>query len=300
MNLRAFLLALFCLGFGVVTAAETAGIVLSDEDTDKTLEDIFKRAKDVTRVEALMVTTIKGSKLFKRETKQYEDIRFAMPPRVWKLGREESEKPIPEKDCNLVVYDGTYLWELQPDFGDDMPREASRRKINKDSKAVSGDAGVAVFLLRTDVASTKELREEFESIRCVKSKTDYHFTLVGKNKKITIDLWIKIDGVIPWKVQTKQLKKVIKIGKKDDKPKYKESIETRELRNVKTNLDGLKPFPVDTFVFPYKKGMVVLGEGNEELKAGQIQEDLKKVRAAIVADFEKEIKNQKSKGKNQK
>ncbi|MBN2712977.1 MAG: hypothetical protein JXR97_11195 [Planctomycetes bacterium] len=264
---------------------------LSNEETDKLLEDIFENAKKITRVQASMFTRTTGGYAKEgSELVQYDEVKFATPAKIWKLSREDSKEELPFKDCSLVIFDGKYLWEMMPKF-DDEPREVTRRTVNKDDQKVSGNAGLAVFLLRSDVKSAKELREEFDSIVCVKEgageKTVNHFTLVPKNKAIVMELWFPAGAAVPSKVKTVTQEKLVGPGMKKGEYKTKTKTEIRELNNVKTNLDGLAPFNTETFILPYEKGMSVIDdESGEPIPAETVKKDLDDMRKEMQKEAE--------------
>lgn len=251
-------------------AAGVESQLLPEKETDAVLQGVFDRAKAIGHMQATMVTTKEGG-FAKQKLVRYALVKFQTPARAWMLSRGASREVKPFAESTLTLFDGVYLWELEPEYEKGEKREVSVRRLrdDQDNEAASG---LAVFLLGQNVTSVAELRKEFKAIECYREGTEggkqnYHFRIQPKNEERQLELWIEKDGTIPWKIQTTTRKAVFDpLAKPGDPPAYKTSVEVRELLDVETNLDGLAPFAPDQFVFPYEaEAMTVLdeAEGND-------------------------------------
>jgi hypothetical protein len=278
---------LFSLAFSL-SAQEAAEKPLSDADAYKAIDDILLRAKQIVRVQAELKTSKTGILKDGKISVAYETVKYEAPDRIWWQNRGETEGKAKGEDCSLVLMADGFFWEIEPQFGAD-PRKATRRKakvLAKEGKTVN----LAAFLIGSDVQSSKEIRDKFDLTAASENEgTDaasYRFFLKPKEEGPTVELWIRPGEALPWKVKTIEKKKVVTVGAPADAPpKFKMHEEVRELRDVKTNLTGLAPFPTETFLFPYEKGMEVTDEdAAQALSAEAIRKANDELKAKIEAE----------------
>ncbi len=294
--LSALLTALLCLGMPVLRAAEetAAGAPVSsqplnDEQIDQTFDQIFAQQQKITRMQAKVVTIKKGgSGPFKRDSSTVGYAYAKMPNCLLFIDRGEVSANLPENQSSIILIDGTYLWDLKP--GDDEGAMEAERMLMKN--AGDRDINIAALLIGADVATGKQLREfyllsgELEDYGA--EGKSYHFglkTIPGKEKKnVTedVEVWIRVGGVIPWKIKTIRLTKVIDVlGTGGATTKSSES--TKIISELQTNLSNppLQEYPAERFYFgelmkKFPKIKVVDGKG-VVIDNAQLQQDLQNV-----------------------
>lgn len=276
----ALVLLSLCLHAG---EAEPTGRALTVEETDKAVESIFEKARQVTRIETELKTTKTGILKGGAKSIAYETIRYEAPNRVWWQNRGENEGAVADADCSLILMVGGWMWEIEPVLPPD-PRRASRRKM-KDFGQDGRTVNLAAFLIGSDVQSAKEIRDRFELSAWMENEggpdASYRLLLVPRSEGQTVELWIKPGDALPWKVRTVERKQVVTVGAAAGAaPRTKLHEEIRELRALKTNLTGLEPFAPETFLFPLAPGMKIT---DEDANCDLSEEDIRKFNQAQQA-----------------
>lgn len=264
---------------GKNSPAAAKGEKLSDQDAQTFLDAIFARQRKLTYGQADIVT-IKKSGIFKREKKIYGHLKFAEPAYILFLERGKSAKPLPANKCLFRLLDGDYLWEMYPEY-EGEEREATRRSFKSAKKNGQG-VDIASYFVGMKVDSAAELYERFnvlvQKFPADSSPLAYLVTLTDKKKGDVYCLSFAARAAIPYKVVQKWTLVNSATGKKKEKKL------TRELSNIQTNQTGLKPFPIDTFIFPLKPGIKVLQmPDNTEISPAKLKAELAKQREKFRA-----------------
>ncbi len=278
------------------TESAAPGKPLTEEQTDALLDDILARARTITRVQADMILRKQGG-VFQTDQVAYETLKLEAPHYLWLQNRGASEKRLPADQCALLILDGTYAWELERPWEGETTRRAERRKLElKDGGASpTGVAGVLsqVILGGEDVRTAGEMRERFAIVARLqetggpKGGPTHYFRLKPKEDDKVIELWVRPGRTLPWRVRTEEHTRVAgPAAALPNAPKFRTRSEERLLRNVETNLTGLEPFPVETFLFPLADTIRV-EDADNELKAvepARLRRDLAAVRKRILAE----------------
>jgi len=287
-----------CAEEAAVPAPATLEKTLTPEEADPVLDGILKCAQQIVRVEADLITTKDSQGLLKQRVVVYEALKLESPNLLWLQNRGESQTPRPAEACSLVLFDGQYLWELEERFEDEPTREATRRSVQT-AGAKPAQAGLAsvlsyVILGGEDVRSAADLRQRFDVEVCLeretqaegKEVTSHHIVLRRKTDKTVIELWIEPGQALPWRVKTVEERRRIGLGASAAKPQTVIKTELRLLRNIKTNLTGLQPFPAQVFLFPVAPDIQVRDEDHQGtvLTQKQLLQDIDSVRTRILAD----------------
>lgn len=281
----AVILTTAAVAFG---AGEEGARPLSDADADAVLQGIFDRAAKLEYLDATMITTKQGG-IVKGKQSQYAEVKMAAPAKLYMLSRGDSKEPLPFEQCSLMIFDGEYLWELEPLYEGDEKRAATRRQLNAKGEDGGAAPGMAVFLLGQDVRTPGELREKFDSVKAVfepgkgEREGSYRFTLTLGKPDRTLDVWFRKGATVPWRIRTTETKQAhdpLGIGGGGG---AKSTVDERELLQVRTNLDGLTPFPAETFVFPLTDGIEVRDDKTgDEISRESLLEYLDKLRAGLA------------------
>ena len=273
----------------VATAAcgEVRGRELSPQDTDRAINDVFNGAQGVVRMEADLVTQKTGG-MVKGSQVAHEFLRLEAPTRMILQNRGSNQGRVPLEQTTIIIVDGRNIWEVEARAQGARERMVSRRSFRPNVEA-SRAQGLAVFiglfLMGRDVTSATGLREDFD-IRCFEEPlpnrrgSSLHFVLTPRRGGETLELWMLPGQVLPWRVRSFERKEIkFPPPKPGEPPRYKLEETTRELRNVKTNLNGLPPFTADTFMLPLANDMVIRDEQtNQRLSLDEVRRELDEVR----------------------
>ncbi len=266
-------------------AGEEIGRRLSDAEADAAMDEIFTRARAITRIEAALRTEKTGIKKEGKTTVAHEKIKYEAPDRVWWLSQGESEGEAKWEDCALLLMAGGAIWDIQPRF-EGEPRRIERRRstlVAKEGQSLN----LAAFLIGSDIASAKEVRDRFEVAAVLEDEgaaaASYHFTLKPKQEGAVLDLWFRVGQALPWRVKSTERRKLVLPG--GGEGRYKIVEEVRDLVDVRTNLDGLPPFSVETFLVPLEKDCeIVDAENQRALAAEEVAAEMKALRAKIESE----------------
>jgi hypothetical protein len=268
-------------------AGEAAARVLSPRETDAAIDSVFNSAQGVTRMEAELVTRKSGG-LIKDSQVSYEFLRLETPARMVLINRGASQARIPIDQSTLIIVDGRNIWEVEARRDGARQRQASRRPFRPDvgrGQAQGLAVFIGLFLMGRDVTSASGLREDFDIV-CSEEPLQgnrgatFHFTLTPKRGGETLELWILPGQALPWRVRSFE-KKEIKFPppRPGESPRFKLEETIREIREIRTNLNGLPPFPPETFLLPFAGDMSIRDEReNRIMDAAEIRRELEEVR----------------------
>ena len=272
----------------------TAGTVLSGEgrelspqETDQAINVVFDGAQGVVRMEADIVTRKSGGMIRDSQT-SYEFLRLDAPARMMLQNRGTSEGRIPLEQSTLIIVDGRNIWEVEARQQGSRERQVSRRSFrpNVEGRQAQGLAVfIGLFLMGREVVSAGGIREDFD-IRCFdepipnRRERTLHFILIPKRGGETLELWMLPGQVLPWMVRSFERKEIkFPPPKPGESPRYRLEETVREIRNIRTNLNGLPPFPQDAFILPFAQDMVVRDEQTNRLMSpDQVRRELDEVR----------------------
>ncbi len=284
----AVLIALFSIG----AASAGEGRELSPQETDQAINAVFNGAQGVVRMEADLVTRKSGGMIKGTQT-SYEVLRLEAPTRMVLQNRGASEGRVPLEQSTLIIVDGRNIWEVEARQQNARERQVSRRAFrpNVEGQQAQGLAVfIGLFLMGREVTSASGLREDFD-IRCFdepipnRRERTLHFVLIPKRGGETLELWMLPGQVLPWMVRSFERKEIkFPPPKPGEPPKFKLEETVREIRNVRTNLNGLPPFPSDAFVLPLAQDMVIRDEQtNQRMTPDQVRSELDEVRREYQA-----------------
>jgi hypothetical protein len=262
-----------------VPAAERnppVGRPVSAQEADREIERIFEQGRAVNRLQAELTTTKRGGRIkADQPLVQYESVRLAAPNRMWLENRGAAARPLPPEECSIMIVDGENLWDVQSAERDGR-RDASRRALREDVKT-GGAADIAAVMLLflgidRDVRTAGELRRYY-AIDCFEEDVPpgaparpgrtHHFILkpLGEPDGEVVELWHQPGLTLPWKVATSQKQEIKWPRPKPGEPKrFTTEYTVRELRQVRTNREGLAEFPPEAFRLPLSRGMEVVDE----------------------------------------
>jgi len=266
----------------LMPAGEGISRDLNDAEADKAMDEIFTRAREITRVEARLRTIKTGIKKEGRATVAHERIKYEAPDRVWWLNQGEVEGEAKWEDCALLIMADGAIWDIQPRFADE-PRRIERRRSNLMAKE-GQSLNLAAFLVGSDIASAKEVRDRFEVTAAIEDEgtanASYCFTLKPKQEGAVLELWFRVGQALPWRVKSTERRKLVMPGSAEGK--YKTVEETRELLEVRTNLDGLPPFPPETFLVPVEKNCeIVDADSQRPIASEELAVEMKALRERL-------------------
>lgn len=302
---------LFFLAIPLLRSAEEV-IELSPEEVDRILDSIFIRQREIRRIQATILTEKSGGVF--QKSRSLGMIKADGGGRFWFLDRGDPEENLSEEETSLILLDGVYLWELFPKDDPDAPREAERRPW-KQAAAEGKNFDLTALFVGHTVRTVQELRDEFEIEGALcPEESSYRFVLRRKSsssekeglpssdsvaegnegkknkesiKEKIVTVWIRPEEAIPWKARSESVTTVWTVGAEGKQKKTKREMTEWTLWDVQTNLSGLPPFPIDTFLFPYVEGMKVINEKGDSIPPDILQNDL----AALRARWETEARS---------
>ncbi|MDR2391108.1 MAG: hypothetical protein LBE84_05465 [Planctomycetota bacterium] len=269
---------------------ETADRVLSPRETDAAIDSVFNTAQGVTRMEAELVTRKSGG-MIKGSQISYEFLRLETPARMVLINRGASQARIPIDQSTLIIVDGRNIWDVEARRDGVRHRQVSRRPFRPDlgrGQAQGLAIFIGLFLIGRDVTSASGIREDF-GIVCVEEplqgsqRTTLHFTLTPKRGGETLELWILPGQTLPWRVRSFERKEIkFPPPRPGELPRFKVEETLREIREVRTNLNGLPPFAPETFLLPLANDMIIRDEReNRVMDIAEIHRELEEVRRSI-------------------
>jgi hypothetical protein len=271
----------------LLAAGEPVGRQLSPQEADAAINNVFNAAQGVSRMEANLVTRKSGG-MIKGSQTSYEFLRLQTPTRMLLVNQGSSRGRVPLEESTLIIVDGRNIWEVEARRDGARQRQVSRQVFRPDIG--SGQAqGLAVFiglfLMGRDVASAHGLREDFD-ILCVeeplpgRKDASLHFTLTPKRGGETLELWMIPGQALPWRVRSFERKEIkFPPPRPGEPPRFKLEETVREIRGVRTNLNGLPPFSAETFLLPLAADMIIRDErSNRIMEADEVRRELDEVR----------------------
>lgn len=286
-TIGAALLFLACALVVPAAAGEARGRELSPQETDQAINAIFNGAQGVVRMEADLVTHKSGGMLREPQT-SYEFLRLETPTRMFLQNRGASQGRVPLEQSALILVDGRNIWEVEARRANARERQVSRRAFRPnlgDGQAQGLAVFIGLFLMGREVTSAGDLRENFV-ITCFeeplpgRQDATLHFTLTPRRGGETLELWMLPGQVLPWKVRSFERKEIkFPPPKPGEAPRFKLEETVREIRNVRTNLNGLPPFSADMFLLPLAEDMVIRDEqSNQRMGPDDVRRELEEVR----------------------
>ena len=268
-------------------AGGEAGRRLSPRDADAAINAIFNRAQGVTRLEAGLVTRKSGGMIKGTET-SHEFLRLETPARMFLQNKGREQGRLPLERSTLIVVDGRNIWEAEARREGGGRRQVGRRSFRPDPARGQGQ-GLAVFiglfLMGREVSSAGGLREDFSIDAYEEPLSDppgaaLHFVLTPRRGGETLELWTVPGQVLPWRVRSFERKEIkFPPPRPGEPPRYKLEETIREIRNVRTNQNGLRPFTADTFLLPFAEDMTVRDEqSNRIMSSEEVLRELEEVR----------------------
>ena len=285
---RIALALLFALLTLPVFAADAPSTPLTDEQIDKTFDEIFAQQQKITRMQAKVVTSKKGG-IFNKLVQSTGYAYAQMPDRLLFVDYGENTAEQVEAKAAIILIDGFYLWDLKPGENEgafDVERLAMK-------SAGDRDINIAALLIGADVKTGKQLREFYALTGSLDdlgaAGKSYQFnlkTLPGKEKqkrKEDVVVWIRPGEVIPWKIHSLRYtpKSVNPLQQQTEgETQYKVTESTKEISELQTNLSNppLTPFAPERFFFgeflrKYPASKVQDGRG-QELDKATLQQEL--------------------------
>ncbi|MDR1535918.1 MAG: hypothetical protein LBU64_12635, partial [Planctomycetota bacterium] len=248
---------------------------------------IFNGAQSVSRLEAELITRKSGG-MIKDSQISHEFLRLETPARMLLINRGASRERIPLEQSTLILVDGRNIWEVEA-----RRRGAGQRQVNRRAfrPGVGQDRsqGLAVFiglfLMGRDVTTAAGIRDDFDII-CYEEAlpanrgVTLHFILTPKRGGETLELWMLPGQVLPWRVRSFERKEIkFPPPRPGEPPRFKLEETVREIRDVRTNNNGLPPFTAETFLLPLAGDMVVRDETeNRPMDFGEVRRELEAVR----------------------
>ncbi|MDR3077403.1 MAG: hypothetical protein LBV15_01410 [Planctomycetota bacterium] len=265
----------------------TPGRRLSPQESDAAINSIFNGAQGVTRLEADLVTRKSGGMIKGTQT-SYEFLRLETPARMFLQNKGQEQGRLPLERSTLIIADGRNIWEVEARREGAGQRQTGRRSFRPDPARGQGQ-GLAVFiglfLMGREVSSAGGLREDFaidayEEPLSGPPGSTLHFVLAPRRGGETLELWTIPGQVLPWRVRSFERKEIkFPPPRPGEPPRYKLEETIREIRNVRTNQNGLPPFTAETFLLPLAGDMVVRDEqSNRIMTPEEVLRELEEVR----------------------
>ncbi len=284
------LAGLMCLWLGVATfhhadAAEATERELSQAEADRLLDDLFARQQQLRWLQAKVLTSKSGG-VFTRGRQSVGQLEAAVPARFRFVDQGDPSAPQPVAQSALMLFDGEFYWEMEPDYPG-QPRQIERRTLKSAADSGRG-VDLVSFFVGKDVASAAELRQDF-TINAWGSQDEKgelnHLRLSPKEGESRIELWFRPGAAVPEKVRMEETVRKVTVGGQAGASSVK--VTERQLSEVRTNLDGLPAFPVETFIFPLQPGQVILDEAGRAIPPAALLQDLARRRQAAADAAEK-------------
>lgn len=249
---------------------EQAPAFLPDAEVDAFLNDVFEKSRKLTDISATL-TESKSGGIFRTTTHSTGSLKVHLP-RSFRL-EMHGDAEEPETVTQLVIGDGTYIWQLFADFPDEVERYLL--------KSFAGDGqnfDMASIFLGAEVKSAEEVRQEFtlRGFRVTGAPHIIQIVMVPKKGKLaqntqSITMRFSQGAIIPEYVRTESAPQA---GRKP-------LIQERVITNIETNLTGLKPFSLQTFAFPLTNDMTVIEKANDgsdkEIPYADAMKDIQRV-----------------------
>jgi len=251
---------------------------LTEAEAKNVMRQLNENLKKVTRVEATIYNTKIGG-AFAEPATSVGIGKMMMPSYMWYEDRGDPNENLAKEMWSLLILDGKYLWMLNPAEGEGDKRIVERRELKENLDQLQG-IGLTSLFIGQDIDDPDQLWLQY-NVKCTRvfenNKHLYHFVLAEKESEnnTVIDLWLPVGEVLPWKVKTTQ---TVKRRGPAGRGNVSETSEEYRLENVKTNLTGLPPFPVNTFVFPFNPQNMVVNEGSTEIGDDVIELDIQQTR----------------------
>lgn len=281
-------LAFACVVPLTARACEAAE-ALPEDEADAVIESLLERQRALARVEAVVETRKEGG-AFKRERVSRGRLRAAKPDRVlFESFPEDSAQPDPEGRAGFVLVDGRFLWEAQPQ-AEGRPQLVERRVLESEEGEASPLGDLAAFLLGVEISDAGGLRQEFAvavtPAPAPGGEPGWHIRLAPQDAAAerSIELWVARDAALPWKTRTTATTVVYRPGVPAADRPVRTSVETTELRDVRTDRTGLAPFPPETFLVPLRPDMTVVDERGDEIPPEVLRADRARMRARLTGD----------------
>ncbi len=245
------------------------GRALPPEDTDRAINPIFASALRIERIQANLLTLTYDTDAPEAPPRAVKTTRGALrlsaPSRMWiedwgeENGQPRQRRPR-DAQCSYMIVDGEWFYDIEG-AGAGAPRAQPRGSRQRLADYMAGGdatnvaAVLGMFLgLEKPVTNAAELRADFhlDGVHGVhEGVAQNHFRLVPKRQDTfyVIDLWHRPGEALPWRVKIAE-RKVVFNPAAPTQDTFKYAHTERRLTEVRTNLDGLKPFGRGDFALP--------------------------------------------------
>lgn len=175
-------------------------------------------------------------------------------------GRPRTKAPRGAEDSGYMIVDGQWFYNIDASAGRNQPARGTRDRLA--ANVIGGDmrnitAVLGMFLgLERPVVNAAEMRRDFDVqgvFGAYEGVAQHHLRLSPHgNAGYAVDLWHRPEASLPWRVKILERELVFNpVAAVQEQHIFRHT--ERRLADLKTNLDGLRPFPRGAFDVPRMK-----------------------------------------------